>query len=105
MSGQTWLLELLPPAEYKGEHPLRELFADIVDNLPDEDRILIEAIFYEGLSLSEAAYRLGFGGASPKGIQEGTAAKQTAHYRMNRALRLIREALDKEGFNVDDPIN
>lgn len=81
---------------------MRELFAEIVDDLDDEDRRLIEAVFYEGLSLSEAAYRLGFGGATSTGRNEGRAAKQTAHYRLNRALNQIRTALEKRGITHDD---
>lgn len=87
---QTWLLELLPPAEYKGPHPLRDVFASAVDSLPPEDRLVIEAWAWEGLSLSEIAKRLGLG------------AKQSAHYRLNRALGLLKIALATRGVDLDN---
>lgn len=88
MSNQ-WLLETIPPVTYKADHPLRNLIADIVDNLPDEDRLLLEAIMWEGVSLSEAATRLGL------------AARQSAHYRLKRALGLVRAELEKAGIEED----
>ncbi len=88
MSNQ-FLLERLPPVAYKQEHPLREVFADIVDNLPEEDRLIIEAIMWEGISLAEAAHRLGLG------------AKQSAHYRLGRALGLVEDELKKVGYDVN----
>ncbi len=87
---QSWLLELLPPAQYKSEHPLREVFAEAVDNLPEEDRLIIEAVFWEGVSLSEAAHRLGL------------SAKQSAHYRLQRALGRLKESLEARGITYAD---
>lgn len=87
LTNHEWLLHLLPPAQYKQEHPLREVFAECVDNLPEEDRLIIEAIYWEGITLAEAAQRLGLG------------AKQSAHYRLNRALGLLKEALIEKGIN------
>lgn len=86
MSNQ-YLLETLPNVTYKGgDHPMRERIADIVDGLPEQDRIIIEAIMWEGISLSEAATRLGL------------SARQSAHYRLKRALGLVRDELEKEGY-------
>ena len=87
----TWLLELLPPAEYKSHHPLRGLFADCLDDLNPEDKFLLEAWAWEGLTLSQLSTRMGFGG------------KQTAHYRLNRALRALRQALKERGLDYDEP--
>lgn len=84
-----FLLERLPPVRYKGPHPMREMFAVIIDDLPEEDRLIIEAIFFEGISLSEAAHRLGLG------------AKQSAHYRVNRALEMIRKKLEEQDYDID----
>lgn len=84
-----YLLESIPPVTYKSEHPLRELFADIIDDMDPEDRIVIEAVFFEGVALSELAHRLGLG------------ARQSAHYRLNRALGLVKGALEEKGFSIE----
>jgi len=86
MSGQEWLLHELPPANYKHEHPLRELFADAIDLLDEEDRLAIEAIYWEGITLAELAVRLGLG------------AKQSAFYRKNRAVGNLKQILERIGY-------
>lgn len=89
MSGNDWLLHELPPANYKHEHPLRELFADAIDLLDEEDRLAIEAIYWEGITLAELAVRLGLG------------AKQSAHHRKKRAVANLKEKLAVLGFPED----
>lgn len=86
--GQEWLLHLLPPAQYKEEHPLRGLIADAVEALPDDDRLTLEAWAWEEIPLIEIARRLGLN------------ARQSAHYRVQRALGLLKDELKERGFEL-----
>lgn len=83
-----WLIERGIPVG-KGDHPLRELMADLLDEMEPDDRRILEAWAWEGLTYREIAEEFGLAG------------RQGGHYRVQAALKRLRKLLEERGINYD----
>lgn len=61
---------------------IKGLVADAVESMDDEDRTIIEALFWEGATLDEVAYRIGVGHRS------------TVLRKRDRALAVLKRKLE-----------
>lgn len=61
----------------------REMIARAVDSLPEELRLVVEAIIYERLTYREAADRLGY------------KAHSQVYYKLDQATDMLREKLEE----------
>lgn len=86
-------IEVGDPILGKGDHPLRDLLAELVDDLEPEDRYVIEAWAYERVTYAELARRLGLAG------------RQGGHYRVLVALEKLAEALAERGIDSADALH
>lgn len=85
----AWLLEQGTPIG-KGDHPLRELIADIIDGLEDErTRFVLNMWAYEGLTFAAIAEELGLAG------------RQGGQYAVRAALKVLKEKLIEQGVNFE----
>jgi hypothetical protein len=85
-----WQLEQGEPVIGKGDHPLRELIADIVDDLDPETRLVIEMYAYERATFQAIADEFGLAG------------RQSGAYRVEAALKILKEKLLERGVDYAD---
>lgn len=90
-----WMIEGAGPLVDPIPHRYGEIVRECVDSLKPQDRYAVEMYFYERISLAEMAHRLGLKG------------RQSAAYRLGRALGHLEECLKERGitellFSRDD---
>lgn len=82
-----WMLEGAGPLINPIPHEFGEVVKDAVDSLKPQDRWVVEMYFYERVPLSEMAARMGLSG------------RQSAAYRLGRALGHLEQALAERGVS------
>lgn len=82
-----WQLEQGTPVIGKGDHPLRDLIAEIVDDLDPETRLVIEMYAYERATFQQIADEFGLAG------------RQSGAYRVEAALKILKEKLQEKGID------
>jgi DNA-directed RNA polymerase specialized sigma24 family protein len=85
-----WLLEQGKPLTHRGDHPLRDLIADLLDELEEDDRRVLEMWAWEGLTFQAIANELGLAG------------RQGGHYRVVAALAKLKVLLKEKGIGYDN---